>query len=66
VRRFNREAVLIPDLQDGLAYIAFLNGLLPGRVKLSFIESKVTTLADALRKEQDFIQTTKICTGDEP
>ena len=26
VRRFNHEAVLIPNLQDGLAYAAFLNG----------------------------------------
>jgi len=29
VMTFNHEAVLIPDLQDGIAYTAFLNGLLP-------------------------------------
>jgi len=29
IRRFNREVVLIPNLQDGVAYAAFLNGLLP-------------------------------------
>jgi len=57
---------LIPDLQDGIAYTAFLNGLLPGRFKFSLAESKVTILVDALRKLQDFIQATKICAGDEP
>jgi len=31
VMRFNREAVLIPDLQDGIGYAAFLDGLLTGR-----------------------------------
>jgi len=41
VMRFNREAVLISDLQDGVAYAAFLNGLLQGRFKFSLIESKV-------------------------
>jgi len=49
VRRFNRKAVLIPNLQDGVAYITFINGLLPGRFKFSFAESKVTTLVDTLR-----------------
>jgi len=33
VMRFNREVVLIPKLQDGVAYTAFLNGLLLGRFK---------------------------------
>jgi len=50
VQRFNRKVVLIPDLQDGIVYTAFLNGLLPNRFKFSLAESKVTTLADALRK----------------
>jgi len=49
IRRFNHEAVLIPDLQDGEAYMAFLNELLPGIFKFSLAESKVTTIADALR-----------------
>ena len=66
VRRFNHEAVLIPDLQDGVAYAAFLNGLLPGRFKFSLAESKVTTLAEALGRAQSFIQATEICARDEP
>jgi len=65
VMRFNREAVLIPALQDGVAYVAFLNGLLPERFKFSLIESKVTTLPNALRRAQDFIQTIEICVGDD-
>ena len=48
--RFNREAILISDLQDGVAYAAFLNGLLPGRFKFFLVKSKATTLADALRR----------------
>jgi len=55
LRRFNHEAGLIPDLQDGVAYRTFLNGLLPGKFKFSLAESKVATLADALRKAQSFI-----------
>jgi len=57
---------LIPDLQDGVAYVASLNGLLPGKFKFSLAKSKVTTLAKALRKAQSFIQATEICAGDEP
>ena len=53
--RLKHEAVLVPDLQDGVAYTAFLNGLLPGRFKFSLAESKVATLVDALRTAQDFI-----------
>ena len=56
VMRFNREAILIPDLQDGVAYVAFLNGLLSGRFKFFLIERKVTTLVNVLRRAQDFIQ----------
>jgi len=66
VRQFNHEAILIPDLQDGVVYAAFLNRLLPGRFKFSLAESKVTTLVEALGRAQSFIQTTKICNGDEP
>jgi len=65
IRRFNREAILIPDLQDGKAY-TFLNRLLPGKFKFSLAESKVTTLADALRKAQSFIQAMEISAGAEP
>jgi len=61
VMRFNREAILIPDLQDGVAYVAFLNGLLLRRFKFFLVQSKVTTLANALRRAQDFIQAIKIC-----
>ena len=42
VCRFNHETVLIPDLQDGVAYVAFLNRVRPGRFKLSLEKSKVT------------------------
>ena len=60
VMRFNREAILILDLQDGTSYIAFLNGLVLGKFKVFLVESKVTTLVDTLRRAQDFIQSTKI------
>jgi len=63
--RFNQEVVLIPGIQDGVAYAAFLNGLHPGRFKFSLIESKVTTLVGVLRRTQDFIQTIEICVGDD-
>jgi len=66
IRRFNHEAVLIPDLQDGVAYAALLNELLPGRFKFSLAESKVTTLVEALGRAQSFIQATEICIGEEP
>jgi len=49
IMRFNWEAVLILDLPDGVAYAAFLNGLLLGRFKFSLVESKVITLVDSLR-----------------
>jgi len=65
VMRFNREAILISDLQDDVAYAAFLNGLLLGRFKFSLVESKVTTLVDTLRRVQDFIQAIKICIRDD-
>ena len=65
VMRFKRETVLIPDLQDGIAYTTFLNGLLPGRFKFSLGESKVAILANALRRAQDFIQAMEICARDE-
>ena len=44
VMRFNRGAILIPDLQDGIAYVAFLNGLLLGRFKFSLVKSNVCLL----------------------
>jgi len=65
VRRFNHEAVLIPNLQDGVACAAFLNGLLLGRFKFSLAESKVTTLVEGLGMAQSFIQAIEICTGEE-
>jgi len=65
VMRFNREAVSIPDLQDGVAYAAFLNELLSRRFNFSLVEGKVITLVDALRKTQDFIQAIEICDGDD-
>ena len=62
--KFNSEAALVSDLQDGVAYTAFLNGLLPGWFKFSMAESKVTSLVDALRRPKDFIQATEICARD--
>ena len=53
--------MLIPDLEDGVAYTSFLNGLKNGRFKFSLVEHKETTLAEALRKAADFIQATEIC-----
>jgi len=50
VLRFNHGTILIPDLQDGVPYIAFLNRLFPGQFKFSPAASKVTALADALRR----------------
>ena len=62
---FNREVVLIPNLQDGVAYTTFLNRLLPRRFKFSLAECKVVTLAKALWRAEHFIQATKICIGDD-
>jgi len=53
--RFNRKTILILNLQDGVTYMAFLNGLLSRRSKFSLAKSKVTTLEEALRRAQDFI-----------
>jgi len=66
VRHFNHEAILIPDLQDGVVYAAFLNGLLPGRFKFSLAESRITTLVEEIGRAQSFIQATEICAGEEP
>ena len=38
VMRFYQKGILIPDRQDGVAYIPFLNGL-------PLMENKITTLA---------------------
>jgi len=35
VKRLHQEAVLIPDLEDGMAYTSFLNSLQSGRLKFS-------------------------------
>ena len=64
VMRFNREVNLVSDLQDRIAYDAFLNGLLPGRFKFFLVES-ITILVDVLRRAQDFIQAIEICVGDD-
>jgi len=61
VKHFHQEAMLIPDLEDGVAYTSFLNGLKSGRFKLSLAKQKETTLAEALRKAADFIRATEIC-----
>lgn len=50
VMRFNREAVLILDLHDGVAYTVIFNGLLLRRFKFSVVSRKITTLIEALRR----------------
>jgi len=65
VMRFNCEAVLILYLEDRIAYITFLNGLFPGQFKFFLAQSKVSTVADALRRAQYFTQAIEICTGDD-
>jgi len=47
VKRFHQEAMLIPNLEDGVAYTSFLNGLKSGRFKFSLAEQKETTLAES-------------------
>jgi len=44
-----------------MAYTAFLDELFPGRLKFSLTDSKVTTLAEALKRAYNFIKTTKVC-----
>ena len=53
---------MIPDLEDGLEYILFLNGLKSRWFKFSQAEQKETTLVEALRKAVDFIHSTEIYT----
>jgi len=50
VMRFHRDAILISDLKDGVAYTVFLNGLLSRRFKFSHIEIKIITFPKALSK----------------
>jgi len=54
--RFNWKDIPIPNLQDWVAYTAFLNGLLPEQFKFSEEKRKITTLIETLRTTQDFIQ----------
>jgi len=61
----NQKAVLILNLQDGVAYTTFLNAFLLGRFKFFLVEVKVTTLTDVLRRAQDFIKVIEICDGDD-
>jgi len=39
--RFNREAILIPDLQDRVAYATFLNELLPERFQFPLLKARL-------------------------
>ena len=55
--------MLIPDLEDGVAYTSFLNGPKRRHFKFSLAEQKETTLAEALRKAADFIRAIEICVG---
>ena len=49
------------DLEDGVAYTSFLNGLKSGQFKFSLAKQKETTHAEALRKVAGFICSTGIC-----
>jgi len=53
--------MLIPDLEDTVAYTSFLHGLKSGRFRFSLAEQKETALLEALRKAADFIHATEIC-----
>lgn len=61
IKCLHQEAVLIPNLEDEVAYTSFLNNLKSGWFRFSLAEQKETTLAEALRKLADFIRATKIC-----
>jgi len=61
MERFHQEAVLILDLEDGVAYTSFLNGLENRLFKFSLTEQKESSLAEALEKAVGFIQATEIC-----
>jgi len=52
--------VLIPDLEDGVAYASFLNGLRNKRFKFSPAKQKETSWIEALRKITDFIRAIEI------
>ena len=60
VKRFHQEAVVIPKLEDGVAYTSFLNRLKNSQFKFSLVEEKETSLAEALRKAADFIKAIEI------
>ena len=53
--------MLIPDLEDEVAYTSFFNGLKSERFKFSLTQQKETTLVKALRRAVNFIWVTEIC-----
>ena len=57
---FHQDVVLIPDLEDGVAYTFFLSVLKNERFKFSPAGQKETSLAEALRKVTDLIRGTEI------
>ena len=61
VKSFHQEVVLISDLEDGVAYTSFLNGLKSGHFKFSLAEQKEIMLAETLRKVVEFIRAIEIC-----
>ena len=68
MKRCYQEVVLILDLDVGVAYTSFLNGLRSGCLRFSLSKQKETTLAKALKKVADFISATVISaeSGDGP
>jgi len=64
--RSHCEAILIPNLQDGVIFTGFLNGLLPRRFQFFLAESdKHSVDVEVLRRAQEFIQATEICAADD-
>lgn len=54
VKCFLHEAIFILDLEAGMMYTSFLNGLENRRFKFSLAEQKETSHAEALRNVVDF------------
>ena len=61
VKQFHQVAVLIPDLEDRVAYTSLLNSLKNGQFKFSLAEQKETILAKVLRKAAKFFRAIKFC-----
>ena len=61
VRRFNTESLQISDLTDCVAFDNFIRGLRPGSFKFELVKKGISSIQDALREAERFIQATEIC-----